>query len=102
MEELVNAINNLTIKDSEYELNTTTTSDAQGNLTSYQDTVTDNSNGISDKKILSCRTIGEVSILPMPTNLKSRLAPQTLLMPAVKEIFADATSGNGLTNGNPR
>ena len=47
---LVDSINNLTINDSGYELNTATTSDAQGNLTRNLDTVTHTSNIILDQK----------------------------------------------------
>ena len=39
-DKLVNPINNLKIKDKVYELNKTTTSDAQGNLMGYPDTAT--------------------------------------------------------------
>ena len=38
MDDLVDAINNLTINDAKYELNTVTPSDAQGNLTIDPDT----------------------------------------------------------------
>ena len=79
-------------------------SDAQGSLTSDLDTVTHTNNGpntvtftsneILDKTLFSGRTIGEVSFLHPPNNPTVRLTAQTLLMPAVKEIFADATPGN--------
>ena len=42
---LVNAINNLTINDTGYELNKVTTSGTQGDLTSNPDTVTHTING---------------------------------------------------------
>ena len=70
--EPVNAINNLKINNARYELKTTTTSDAQGNLTSDLDTVTHTSNGpdtvthtsnvVSNKKLLRFRTIGEFHV----------------------------------------
>ena len=103
-DKLVNAINNLTIKKSGYELDKATVIDTQGDPTSDPDTVTHTSNDpdtvtntsniILDQNLLSCRTIRKLSILPPLTNPTIRLTPQTLLMSAVKEIFADATSGN--------
>ena len=54
-----------------------------------------------DNTRVRCRTIGEVSILYPPTNpsiVTIILSPQTLLMPVVKEIFSDTTSGNAFTN----
>ena len=75
-ENLVNAINNLTINTSGYELNKAITSDSQVNLTSNPDTVTHKSNGpdtvsqtrsgIWNEKLFSCRTIIKVSALPLP------------------------------------
>ena len=50
---------------------------------------------------MSCGTIGEVSVLPHPTNLiiaAIELAPYTLLTPALQEIFADAALGNTWKN----
>ena len=85
-DELVDAINNLKINNSGCELNTATVSDAQGDLESNPDTVTNTSNRIFDQKIFSCRTIREVSVLPPTTNLiidAIILAPPTLLMPVV-------------------
>ena len=77
-DELVNVINDLKMNDSRYELNKATSIDAQGNLMSntytvthtsnYPDTVTHNINKIWDQKLLSGRTIGEVSVLPPPKN----------------------------------
>ena len=58
LDKLVKTINNPTIKNSGYELNTATMSDAQGDLTSDLDTGTCTSNGILDRKLLSCLTIG--------------------------------------------
>ena len=97
-DELVDAINNSKIKDSIYELKIATTSDAQGDLTSNPDTVTHTSNGILDEKLLSFWSIEDVSVLPPLMNPKIRPTPQMLLNNAVKEIFADATSGNAWTN----
>ena len=92
----VNAINNLTINDSGYELNTATASDAQGNLASNPYIVIHTSSRILDQKLLSFRTIGKVSVLPPPKNpsiYTIGLAPQTLLTPSAKEIFTYATPG---------
>ena len=46
--ELIDTINNLTIKNSGYELNTVTASNTQGDLTRNPDTVTHTSNGVLD------------------------------------------------------
>ena len=77
----------MTIKNAGYELNTETASEAQVNLASNLDTVTHTRNGIIDKKLLSCRTITEVSALPPLTNPRIgaiELAPQTLLTPELQ------------------
>ena len=87
LDELVDAFKNLKINDAGYELNTATASGAQGNCTSDPDTVTHTSNGVLDQTLLSCRTIGEVSVLHPPTNLRIatiRLTPQTLMASMVK------------------
>ena len=102
MDKLVDAINNFTINDAGCELNTATTSDTQGDLTSDPDTVTHASNRNLAQNLLSFRTVGEFSGLPLPMNPKIRLTPRTLLTPGVKEILVDATSGNVWTNRNPR
>ena len=101
MDKLVDAINNLIINDVRYELSTATASDRRGDLTSNPDTVTHTRNIILDQKLLSCRTIVEFSVLSNPTNPTIRLVPHTLLMPALKEIFADTMSGNAWTNSTP-
>ena len=49
---------------------------------------------------LSGRTIGEVPVHPTAAN-PIVLAPQTLMMPGVKKIFAKATPGKAWTNGIP-
>ena len=46
--------------------------------------------------------MGEVSVLPPPTNLTIRLTPQTLMKPAVQEIFVNATSINAWISMTPR
>ena len=74
-DDLVDKINNLTINDAGYELNTATTSGAQGDLTIDPDIVNHTSNVILDQKVLNCRTIREVSILPLPKNPAIRLTP---------------------------
>ena len=104
-DKLVDAVKSLTINDARYELNTATTSDAQGHLTSNIDTVTHTSNRILDLKLVSYRTIREVSVSPTPTNpsiVAIRLTPHMLLTPEMKEIFMYATSGNAWTNRTPR
>ena len=79
-------------------------SDAQGVIKRNPYTVTHTSNVIFDQTLLSFWTIGEVSDLPPPTNLSIsaiELVPNMLLMTAVKEIFADAMSGNAWTDRTP-
>ena len=61
---LVNAINNLTINDASSELNTATISDAQSDLVSDPDIVAHTSNKSLDENLLSCRTIREISVFP--------------------------------------
>ena len=53
LDELINAINNLIINDAIKELNTATTSDAQGNPMNDPDTVNHTSNGFFDQTLLS-------------------------------------------------
>ena len=51
------------------------------------------------------QTIREISVLPPLTNPSidaTILTPQTLIMPAAKEIFVDATLGNAWNNRTPR
>ena len=65
----------------------------QVDLASNPDRVTHTSNRIIYQKLFSCWTIGEVSVLPPPTNLLIvviELAPQTLLTPTVQELSVDA------------
>ena len=111
----------MTINVSGYELKKSTISDAQGNHTSDPytvtrtskgadtvthtrngpDTVTHTGNVILDQKLLSGRTIVEVSTLPLPMNLTIRLMSQILLTSMVKEIFAGTTTGNSWTSRTP-
>ena len=77
----------MTIKYIGYELNTATASDTQVDLASNPDTVTHTSNRIFDQTLLSFRTIGEVSVLSLPTNRSidaNELAPQIMLNTAVQ------------------
>ena len=84
-DKLFDVINNLTINDARYELNKVTESGSQGDPTinpytvthtsNRLYTVTHTSNRILDQQLLSGRTIGEVSILPPPTNPSIRLTP---------------------------
>ena len=104
-DKLVDAVNKMTINDVGYELNTATTSDAQIDLARDPDTVPHSSNGTMDQKLLSSRTIGEVSDLFPPSNPRIsaiKLASQTLLMPAAQEIFPDTAFGNTCKNRTPR
>ena len=57
-----------TINNTGYELNRATINDAQGNITSYPDTVTHISNRILDKTLLSGWTSGKVPVQPSPAN----------------------------------
>ena len=50
LDKLVDSIIDLTINDAIYELNTTTASDEQGDITNNPDTVNHTSNRILDKK----------------------------------------------------
>ena len=105
MDNLVNAINNLKINNAGSELNTAITSAAQGDLMRNPDTVTHTRNRILDQELLSCRAIGEVSVLPLPKKPRIaliELAPQTLLMSAVQEIFVDTGLGNTWKNRTPQ
>ena len=58
LDKLVNAVKNMTINNTGYELNIATPSDAQVDLAINPDTVTHTSNGVLDQKLLSCQTIG--------------------------------------------
>ena len=105
LDELVDPVKNLIINDAEnYESNTATVRDAQGDLTrnpekithtiNGNETVIHTSNGGFEQKLLSNRTI---PVLPLSMNpgidqgiAPILLAPQTLLMPATKEVVADA------------
>ena len=101
LDNLVDAINNLTINNAGYELKKSTASDAQGNLMSNQDTVTHTSNGILDETLLRYRTIGEFPVHPLPAN-PIALTSQTLMTPVVKKTFIDSTSGNSWTDRMPQ
>ena len=94
LNELVDAVKNLDIIDAKYyESNTATASDAQGDLTSNLKQLLTLATEIV-KKILSYRTI---PVLPPPTNpgvAVIKLTPQTLLMPATKEIVLGDDPGD--------
>ena len=68
LDDLVITINNLTINDGEYELNTAIASNSQGDLTINPEKFTHTRNGILNKTLLSCRNIKEVSGLHSPKN----------------------------------
>ena len=98
MDKLVYAVKNLTINDAEYyESKTATASDSQGNIKRNPETASRNSNIKPKQRLLSYRTI---PVLPLTTNLVvyQGIAPIILalhmfLMPATKEVVADAASG---------
>ena len=112
LDNLVDTINNLTIKDAGYELNKYTVSGAQGDLkinpdtfthtSNGPDTVTHTSNRILDQKLLSERNIGEVSVFPPTRKPTIILMLQTLLTTVMKEISADTTSSNSWISRTPR
>ena len=58
MDELVDAVTNMTINDVGYELNAATASDAQVGFARNPEKNTHTSNGITHQKLLSIRTIG--------------------------------------------
>ena len=105
MDEILDEVKKLTIKDTKYyESNTATASDAQGNLTQSKETFTHTSNRIFEQKLLSNWTI---PILPSPANREIdqgietiRLAPQMLLTLLTKEIVAGAVSGSAWISRN--
>ena len=99
MDELVEAVNNLTINDAKYyESDTSTANDSQGDLTRNPETVTHTSNGNETVTHTSNGNFGQILLsyrtipfLPHPKNLgiyqgvaTIRLAPQTLMMPTTK------------------
>ena len=57
MDDIVDVVKNMAINDAVYELNTSTISDARGDLISDPDTVTHTSNRILEQKLSSFRTI---------------------------------------------
>ena len=87
LDEPVDAVKKMTRKKFGYDLNTATARYSQVSFASDLDTVTHTSNVILDQNLLSCRTIGEVSVLPLPPNPSIsaiKLAPQTLMTPPVQ------------------
>ena len=99
LDELVEAVNILTINDAKYyESNTATASDAQGGIVRNPETVAHNSNGNEtvthtsnvnfEQKLLSNRTIPVVALMMNPSIdqiiAPILMAPQTLLMPGTK------------------
>ena len=105
MDDLVDAVQKTIINDIIYDLNTATASEILVDFLSDPDTVTHTRKRIMDQKLLSFRTIREVSVLPTPAKPRIpaiKLAPQTLLTLVMQEIFADAASGNTWINRTPR
>ena len=115
MDDLTDMLKDLAINDATYyELDTATASDAQDYPTHYPKTVThtsnknekdtDNSNGGFEQKLLSNRTLFVVFPTIKP-GIYQRIAPiivapQTLSMPATKEVLADAALGRAWVNRN--
>ena len=114
---LLEAVNNLTINDAEYhESNTATASDAQGDLTHNPKTVThtsngketfsDTSNGDCEQKILSNRTL-PIVVPTMNPRIDNKISPiggasQTLLTLKTKEVAADTVLFGAWFNQTPR
>ena len=102
MDELVDAFKNLTLNKAEYyDSNTATESEAKDDLTSNHETVTHNSNGMYEQKLLSFRTILFLSLPTNPGIATVRLTPQMLLTSATKEIAVDAALGGVWTSKTP-
>ena len=113
LNELVDAVNNLTINNTKYfESNTATASDAQSDLTHNPETATctsncnetvhHTSNGNFEQTILSNQTIPVVFLTMNPSIDQSIdpivIAPQTLLMTTMKEVVSDAALGDAWVN----
>ena len=116
-DELIDAVNNLTINDTEYyESNTVTVNETQDDITRNLATVTHNSNineivthtiiGKFEKYLLSNCTIPG---LPLAMNpgidqcvASIVLTPHTLLSPVTKEVVADAALGGTWISRTPR
>ena len=81
-------------------------SDIQGNLTHNMATVTHTINGKFEQNLLSCRIIPVLAPLINPGFYQEIvsiiLSPQTLLMPATKEVITDTASGVVWINKTPR
>ena len=107
LDELVDAVHNLTINDAKYyESNTVTVSDAQDDLTRNLETITYTCNGNFEQRLLSYWTI---PVLPPEMNpgidqyiASTLLTIQTLLAPVTKEIAVDAVSGGACIHRTPR
>ena len=105
-DKLVDSVKNLKINDAKYyESNTAIASDAQGNPTRNEETVTHTNNGNFGLKLLSYWTI---PALPLPTNplidqgiAPIVLMPQTFLTSATKEVVVDAASGGAWNHRTP-
>ena len=74
LDNLVNAVANMTINGVIYELNTATTSDAQFEFASNTDKITHTRNGDTHQKVLSSRMIRifheDMSVFSPPTDTK--------------------------------
>ena len=117
MDDLVDAVNIFTINDAKYyKSNTVTASDAQGDITrnletgthssNRNKTVTHISNGNFEQKILSNRTISVV-VQAISSGIEQIIspivmAPQTILMPVIKEVVTDVDSGSTWVNRTPQ
>ena len=112
MDELVDAVNNLTINDTKYyESNTATASDSQGDLARDLETVTHTSNknetanhtsnGNFEQKILSNLTI-PVVVLTVKLKIEQMIALEMLFTPVTEEVEADTSSGGAWVNMTPQ
>ena len=106
LDELVKAVNNLTINDAEYyESNTATASDAQGDISRNPGKVTHTSNRTVEQKLMSYLTI---PVMPPPMNpgiyqgiAPIILAPQKILTPAMKKVDTDMSLVGAWVHRNP-
>ena len=102
MDELVEAVKNLKINNTEYyESNTATVRDTQGDFISDPETVTHTINIIFEQTLLSCRAIHISNPPTTPGIAAIILTPLTFLMPATKDIFTDAASGGAWRSRAP-
>ena len=103
---MLDAVKNFRINDAKYyKSNIDTASDTKGNLTRNPETVTHTSNGHFEKELLSNRTI--LVVVPEMNPIIDQgispvvLAPQTLLVPTMKEVITDTALVGTWVNRTP-